>query len=104
MATALVVLDAQRNMLEGEAPVDGADDVRLALHGLLSAARVAGAAVVHVQNDGPPDSPDEPYTKGWELVFQVVSDELVVRKDQSDAFAANRSSRRHCGIEGSTAS
>ena len=89
MACALMVLDAQRNMLEGDDPVAGAAQIRVALQGLLSAARAARATVVHVQNDGPADAPDAPHTPGWELVFPVADDDLVVRKDQADAFAAH---------------
>jgi streptothricin hydrolase len=89
MTTALMMVDAQRNMLEGESPVPGAGEIRLALQDLLSAAREAGAVIVHVQNDGPAGDPDEPYTAGWELVLPVAGDELVVRKDQPDTFGAN---------------
>jgi nicotinamidase-related amidase len=45
--------------------------------------------VVHVQNDGSPGEPDQPDTVGWQLFFPVSTGELVVRKNQSDAFAAD---------------
>jgi len=89
MTRALMLIDVQRNMLEPPAPVPSAASVREALEDLLLRARRAGAFVVHVQNDGPPGEPDEPGTDGWQLVFPVSADELIVRKDQSDAFAAN---------------
>ena len=89
MTRALMLIDVQRNMLEPPAPVPSAASVREALEDLLLRARRAGALVVHVQNDGPPGEPDEPGTDGWQLVFPVSADELIVRKDQSDAFAAN---------------
>jgi nicotinamidase-related amidase len=84
-----MLIDVQRNMLEPPAPVPSAASIRDALEDLLLRARRASALVVHVQNDGPPGEPDEPGTDGWQLVFPVSDGELIVRKDQSDTFAAN---------------
>ena len=89
MRTALLLVDVQRNMLEGDAPVPAAGQVRPALEALLATARGAGALVVHVQNDGAPGEPDEPETEGWRLVLPATGGELVVRKDVPDTFAAN---------------
>lgn len=89
MPYALLLVDAQRNMLEGDLPVPAAKQVRGALERLLARARSAGAVVVHVQNDGRRGDPDEPGTSGWELAFAAEPHELVVRKDQADAFAAS---------------
>jgi streptothricin hydrolase len=89
MTTALLLIDAQRNMLEGDTPIPDAGRVRPALESLLARARAAGAPVVHVQNDGSAGDPDEPHTAGWELVLAPAEGEAVVRKDQCDTFAAN---------------
>jgi nicotinamidase-related amidase len=89
MTIALLLVDAQRNMLEGDAPIPAATELRLTLATLLAHARTAGATVVHIQNDGPPGSPDEPQTEGWELVLAPAPGEIVVRKEVGDAFAAN---------------
>jgi streptothricin hydrolase len=89
MTRALMLIDVQRNMLEPPTPVPSAVSTREALQELLLRARQAGALVIHVQNDGPPGEPDEPDTDGWQLVFPVSAGELIVRKDQSDTFAAN---------------
>jgi nicotinamidase-related amidase len=91
MATALLIVDVQRNMLEGEAPVPSAHAVKTALSALLTRARSSDALVVHVQNDGPPGEPDEPLTPGWELVFPARPEDLVVRKQHPDTFASNAS-------------
>ncbi|HVC24384.1 MAG TPA: isochorismatase family protein [Acidimicrobiales bacterium] len=92
-ATALVVVDAQRNMLVGAGAAPEAAELRGVLGELLARARArardAGAAVVHVQNDGAVGEPDEPGTDGWELAFAPADGELVVRKSVSDTFAAN---------------
>ncbi|WP_017537704.1 isochorismatase family protein [Nocardiopsis halophila] len=87
MTTALVLIDAQQNMLVGDEAVPSAPDVGPALADLLARARAAGAVVVHVQNDGGPDEPDEPHTPGWELVHAPEPGEHVVRKGECDAFA-----------------
>ncbi len=87
--TALVLVDAQRNMLEGAELVPSAASVRAVLGGLLDNARASRAVIVHVMNDGSHGDPDEPFTPGWELVFEPGEEEIVVRKDQSDTFAAN---------------
>jgi len=89
MTRALMLIDVQRNMLEPPAPVPSAASIRDALEDLLLGARRAGALVVHVQNDGSPGEPDEPGTVGWQLFFPVSAGERIVRKDQSDAFAAD---------------
>jgi nicotinamidase-related amidase len=89
MTTALLLVDVRRNMLEGEQPVPSAADVKAVFGDLLDKARAARAVVVHVQNDGPPGDPDEPHTPGWELFFEPSEEEIVVRKDQCDAFAAD---------------
>jgi nicotinamidase-related amidase len=89
MNTGLLLIDVQRNMLEGDGAVPAAPSVRPALTTLLDRARAAGAVIVHVQNDGAEGDPDLPDTPGWELVFSPAGEELVVRKDQPDTFAAN---------------
>jgi hypothetical protein len=89
MTTALLLVDAQRNMLEGDDAVPSAFEMKKVLSRILAEARVAGALIVHVQNDGPPGSVDEPDTGGWQLVFVPEDGEVVVRKDESDTFLAN---------------
>ncbi|MDN4614841.1 isochorismatase family protein [Leifsonia sp. F6_8S_P_1B] len=89
MGHGLLLMDVQRNMLEGETAVPDASRLRGVLKGLLDAAREAGAAVVHVKNDGGPGDPDEPGTPGWELAFARRSGEFVVRKDVPNAFQSN---------------
>lgn len=89
MTTALLVLDAQRTVLEGAGAIPAATTVRAALADLLARARAAGSPVIHVQNDGRPGYPDEPGTAGWGLVFDTRPGELTLRKTASDTFAAN---------------
>ena len=89
MTTALFLVDVQRNMLEGEAPVPDSASVASLLADLLVRARAAGATVVHVRNDGAVGDPDEPGTSGWEFVFPIEPGEIVVSKDEQDTLASN---------------
>lgn len=89
MVDTLMLVDAQRNMLEGEYRIPNAVEIRQVLAELLERARLAHVPIVHVQNDGVPGDPDEPDSDGWRLVFQPKPDEIVVRKNTSDTFAAN---------------
>lgn len=87
MASVLLLLDVQRNMLEPPAPVPAAGVVSAVIADLLKRARAAGAPVVHVRNCGSGDDPDVPGTPGWELVHEVRAGEHVVDKCAPDAFA-----------------
>jgi nicotinamidase-related amidase len=89
MTSALLFIDVQRNMLIGRDAIPDAARIRPALEALLARARAAGATIVHVQNEGPPGSVDEPHTDGWKLVAPAADGEIVVGKDEADTFAAN---------------
>lgn len=89
MRYGLMLVDAQRDRLEGERVVAGAAELGRALGALLEAAREAGVPIVHVQNDGAPGESDEPGSPGWELVFPPAPGEPVVRKDDPDTFLSN---------------
>ena len=90
MRSALLLVDVQRNMLDGDGAVPSAAAVRAVLRGLLTRSRESGVPVVHVQNDGGPEDPDQPFTPGWELVFEPHEPEEVIRKGVCDTFAADR--------------
>lgn len=89
MADALMLIDVQRNMLEGEEPIPTADRVRDAIGALLDRARAHNAIIVVVQNDGGVGDPDEPGTPGWEFVFAPREDDIVVHKNVPNTFASN---------------
>ncbi|WP_295125534.1 isochorismatase family protein [uncultured Leifsonia sp.] len=89
MGYGLILVDVQRNMLEGQGAVVGAAGFRALLSGLLDAARDADAAIIHVKNDGRSGDPDEPGTDGWELEFTPLPGEPVVRKNAANTFESN---------------
>ncbi|MDP9312619.1 MAG: cysteine hydrolase [Chloroflexota bacterium] len=86
--TALLVIDAQQGLLDGEGAVPDALGVVHRIRTVLAAARSAGALVVHLQNDGDSGSLDEPGTPGWLIHPQVAPEpnELVLRKCRDDGF------------------
>lgn len=85
-AHALVVVDVQRGWLAGPHAVDGAERLLARLADGLSAARAAGALVIHVQDVGDGDSSVAPGSPGRELVLAVADGDLVVPKEVDDGF------------------
>ena len=87
MRTALVVVDVQRGLVEGEAAVGGAAAFTAGLESLLGRARSAGVPVVHLQDDGAAsDSPIRRGSPGWELALAVHDGDVVVGKAEDDGF------------------
>lgn len=86
--TALVVIDAQQGLLDGEAAIPDAAGVINRLVRLLAAARSAGTLIIHLQNDGAAGSLDEPGTAGWFIHDRVAPEpgEIVLRKTRDDGF------------------
>jgi streptothricin hydrolase len=85
---ALLIIDAQQGLLDGEAAIPNARVVLDRIAALLAAARSAEALIVHLQNDGAPGTIDEPETSGWFIHPSVTPkpDELVLRKTGDDGF------------------
>src|SRR5687767_7244232 len=85
---ALLIIDAQQGLLNGEAAIPDAEMVVDRLVTILAAARSAGALVIHLQNDGALGAIDEPGTSGWFIHPKVMPkpDEVVLRKTRDDGF------------------
>lgn len=85
---ALVIIDAQQGLLEGEHAVPNSATVIKRLWTLLDKARTAGALVIHLQNDGEPGALDEPNTPGWSIHPRLspTVEERVIRKTGDDGF------------------
>jgi|GEM_PF-1166872 len=86
--TALVMIDAQQGLLDGEAAIPDAAIVIGRLIKVLAAARAAGTVIIHLQNDGAEGALDEPGTPGWLIHPKVVPEpgEFVLRKTRDDGF------------------
>jgi len=85
---ALLIIDAQQGLLDGEAAIPNARVVVDRIAALLAAARSAEALIVYLQNDGVPGTIDEPETTGWYFHPRVAPkpDEVVLRKTHDDGF------------------
>ena len=85
---ALIVIDMQVAFVSGEEAVPEAAGLLTTVADLIRRARETDALVVHLQNDGPPGSPDEPHTPGWELFLppRERDGEYVIRKATDDGF------------------
>ena len=84
----LIVVDMQKAFVSGEEAVPEAARLLMCVADLIQRARETDALVVHLQNDGPPGSPDEPHTPGWELFLPARErdGEYVIRKGTDDGF------------------
>jgi nicotinamidase-related amidase len=89
MASVLIMVDVQADMMLPPAPVPDAATVGPVIEAILGQARAAGAQVVHLRNSGPGGEPDEPGLPGWELVYDVADGESIVDKVGGDAFAGS---------------
>lgn len=87
MTTALLVIDAQRNMLEPD-PVYKGDDVLNVIQTLIDRAHAQNAPVIYMQNCGDPGEPDEPGTPGWVIHPDLTpaKNDIVLKKRSPDSF------------------
>ena len=88
MSSALLVIDAQRNMFEPPPGAHASPALLLRLVRLIKRARRAGTPIVFVRNTGRAGDPDEPGTVGWELHpgLGVRPEDVLVDKGTGDAF------------------
>ncbi|RIK87561.1 MAG: cysteine hydrolase [Hyphomicrobiales bacterium] len=87
--TAVVVIDAQREYVDGGLRLPGVDAALDNIAALLAAARAAGAPVVHVRHRGRPGGLFDPEKTAFELAPQAASlpGEAVVDKGLPNGFA-----------------
>ncbi len=86
--TALLVIDAQVGLIDGESPAHQRDEVLATIQDLLARARVNETPVIYMQHDGDPGDSLEVHSPGWQIHPQVAPQEgeLVLRKRASDSF------------------
>ena len=85
---ALLVIDAQVAILDGDTPAYRRDEVLARIGELLANARAAGVPVVYVQHDDATYEPMKPGAAGWQIHPAVapLPGERIVRKRACDAF------------------
>ncbi len=86
MSTAVLVVDVQRALVEGEHAVAEAEGLLARLGDLLDRARREGVPVLHLQDDGAADRRISRGSPGWELALPVAEGEPVVAKGHDDGF------------------
>ncbi|MCO6388351.1 cysteine hydrolase family protein [Aliihoeflea sp. 40Bstr573] len=87
--TVLVVIDAQREYVDGKLPLPGAPAALTQIARLLQKARAEGAPVVHVQHKGKAGGLFDPATTSFALADEAAAKdgEAVVEKGLPNAFA-----------------
>jgi nicotinamidase-related amidase len=87
--TAVVVIDAQREYVDGALPLPGVEKALERIAALLAAARSAGAPVVHVRHKGRAGGLFDPAGTAFELAPQAApaGSEPVVDKGLPNGFA-----------------
>jgi nicotinamidase-related amidase len=88
-AAAVVVIDAQREYVDGKLPLTGIKPALAEIGRLLARARKAGAPVIHIQHRGRPGGAFGPDTAGYAIAAEAapIAGEAVVQKSLPNAFA-----------------
>ncbi len=88
MTQALLVVDAQMSMFEGDWPVHEAELMLTRLEALIAHARATHMPVFFVQHNGAAGEPEEPGTPSWELSprLAIRAHEPIVQKTTGNAF------------------
>ena len=86
--TALLVVDAQVSMFAPGSSVHDGERILSTLSSLIDRARVSGALVVFVQNNGGKGEPDQLGSAGWRIHPSLATraGDLIIQKSAPDAF------------------
>lgn len=86
---AVVVIDAQREYVDGKLPLAGAGPALSEIANLLARARAAGTRIIHVQHRGRPGGAFGPDTPGYPIddAVRPETGEPVIQKGLPNAFA-----------------
>ncbi len=87
MKTALLIVDVQQALIEGDQACHASDAVIARINTAAAMARAAGSPVVFIQHETP-SGPFAHGSPGWQLApgLQTGPDDLFVRKTTPDAF------------------
>jgi len=85
----LVVIDAQREYVDGKLPLTGVGAALSEIGRLLARARAAGTPVIHIQHKGKPGGAFGPDTPGFAIAAEAepLAGEKVIEKSLPNAFA-----------------
>lgn len=85
----LLVIDAQREYVDGKLPLSGVDSALTEIAGLLARARKTGTPVIHIQHKGRPGGAFGPDTPGYAIDAKAApaAGEPLIQKGLPNAFA-----------------
>ena len=85
----LIVVDAQREYVDGKLPLTGVGPALSEIGKLLARARAAGTPVIHIQHKGKPGGAFGPDTPGFPIAGEAapLAGEQVIEKSLPNAFA-----------------
>jgi nicotinamidase-related amidase len=85
----LIVIDAQREYVDGKLPLSGMEPALTEIGSLLTRARKAGAPIVHIKQRGRPGGAFGPDTPGFDIADAATPSgaEAVIEKSLPNAFA-----------------
>jgi nicotinamidase-related amidase len=85
----VVVIDAQREYVDGKLPLAGVAQALSEISALLARARASGAPVIHIQHRGRPGGAFGPDTVGFPIAepAKPATGELVIQKTLPNSFA-----------------
>jgi nicotinamidase-related amidase len=85
----LIVIDAQREYIDGKLPLSGMKAALAEIGTLLARARKAGAPIIHVKHRGRPGAAFGPDTPGFDIADEAAPSgaEAVIEKSLPNAFA-----------------
>lgn len=88
-ASALIVIDAQREYVDGKLPLAGVGPALAEIKALIARAREVGTPVIHIQHKGKPGGAFGPDTPGFAIAPEAAphAGETVIEKALPNAFA-----------------
>jgi nicotinamidase-related amidase len=88
-ASALIVIDAQKEYVDGKLPLAGVGPALTEIKTLIARAREVGTPVIHIQHKGKPGGAFGPDTPGFSIAPEAAphAGETVIEKALPNAFA-----------------
>lgn len=85
----LIVIDAQREYVDGKLPLSGMEPALTEIGSLLARARKAGAPIIHIKHRGRPGGAFGPDTPGFDIADAAAPSgaEAIIEKSLPNAFA-----------------
>lgn len=88
MKSALLIIDVQKGMFTMNPPIHNGDQLLTNITRMISYARKQGIPLIYLQHNGPPNSPLEKNTSGWDIHNEITPQkgDIVLQKHTPDSF------------------